>query len=675
LNQIKLNLFYLLLATFAFFAISPSLVAQDSKSDSLLISPDSIGISTSQHPIERRKFVRKSALDSTIVDSTKRVSLTKSVVSYTQPIGSKLLFSDSLARWNLYNSASEFLYWNTGSQHFRTSSFLRSTYSLFPAQFEKEWRIDGLVHRNILGNRINSNLLSFKRLDQLWIDYLGDFSIYTKRYYVTRPITVLEAEEGDYGYLNVFGSFVAPITKQQSLELSLWNRSEDEEFLNSTTQAKNISLFYRYQLDDFHQLEFHAEYISAQFKEPDGYWVEPVSFFTYDRFNSRPQRSKARSSLRDARYHIDYIRENKTLFTHSTLFLNLQRRFVKAAKDEEIVNGELLSAAADTVDWNVRQLGFQTISTIKFWSTATSVTLTSSLLSSNQQFYAMNLSGGLKDLLWNETELFIRSKTQKWGLFFQTGRMLNYNSINGYSGKSITNLFYPIEKQEFNFNYFSKFKQQPLYSRKWNSLSLKGKNLRTIYHFGSGFGWIKKGAQFTLNTEFHASYKTGDYGLRDSTFFVSHPYWSSSLSSEVQTSFWKFKTSNNLSLTYFMGKNDFWPTQLMIWNRSHFYFEDYFFKKATFVKTGFSLAFSPLSYATPRYNIMLNDWIQPDENQTIPDFVKLDFELSARVRGLFFYLRWENLTQGILNYGYFETYPYPMFERRLRFGIKTIFVN
>jgi len=178
-----------------------------------------------------------------------------------------------------------------------------------------------------------------------------------------------------------------------------------------------------------------------------------------------------------------------------------------------------------------------------------------------------------------------------------------------------------------------------------------------------------------LNTEFHASYKTGDYGLRDSTFFVSHPYWSSSLSSEVQTSFWKFKTSNNLSLTYFMGKNDFWPTQLMIWNRSHFYFEDYFFKKATFVKTGFSLAFSPLSYATPRYNIMLNDWIQPDENQTIPDFVKLDFELSARVRGLFFYLRWENLTQGILNYGYFETYPYPMFERRLRFGIKTIFVN
>jgi len=675
LNHFKSKLFYLFFAIFVFSETNHSLFAQNSKSDSLQISTDSIGISYPNNSLKSKKVLRKSSIDSSFVDSTKRVILTKSVVFYIQPIGSKLLFSDSLARWNLYNSASEFLYWNTGSQHFRTSSFLRSTYSLFPAQFEKEWRIDGLVHRNTLGNRINSNLLSFKRLDQLWLDYLGDFSLYTKRYYLPKPITVLEAEEGDYGYLNVFGSFAAPISQQQSIELSLWNRSEDDEFLNSSTQAKNMTLFYRYQLDDFHQLEFHAEYISAQFKEPDGYWVEPVSFFTYDRFNSRPQRSRARSSLRDARYHIDYIRENKNLFTHSTLFLNLQRRFVKAAEDEELVNAEFLSSAADTVDWNVRQLGIQTISTINFWGTANSVTLTSSLLSSNQQFYSMDLSGGLNDLMWNETELFIRSKTQKWGFNVQTGRMLNYNSINGYSGKTITNLSYPTNKNEYNFNYFSKFKQQPLYSRKWNSLTLKGKDLRTTYHFGTGLGWTKKGDNISLITEFHASYKTGDYGLRDSTFFVSHPYWSSSMSSELQTTFWKFNASNNLSLTYFMGKNDFWPTQLMIWNRSHIYYEDYFFKKATFVKTGFSLAFSPLSYATPRYNIMLDDWNQPDENQTIPGFVKLDFELSARVRGLFFYLRWENLTQGILNNGYFETYPYPMFERRLRFGIKTIFVN
>jgi len=675
LNHFKSKLFYLFFAIFVFSETNHSLFAQNSKSDSLQISTDSIGISYPNNSLKSKKVLRKSSIDSSFVDSTKRVILTKSVVFYIQPIGSKLLFSDSLARWNLYNSASEFLYWNTGSQHFRTSSFLRSTYSLFPAQFEKEWRIDGLVHRNTLGNRINSNLLSFKRLDQLWLDYLGDFSLYTKRYYLPKPITVLEAEEGDYGYLNVFGSFAAPISQQQSIELSLWNRSEDDEFLNSSTQAKNMTLFYRYQLDDFHQLEFHAEYISAQFKEPDGYWVEPVSFFTYDRFNSRPQRSRARSSLRDARYHIDYIRENKNLFTHSTLFLNLQRRFVKAAEDEELVNAEFLSSAADTVDWNVRQLGIQTISTINFWGTANSVTLTSSLLSSNQQFYSMDLSGGLNDLMWNETELFIRSKTQKWGFNVQTGRMLNYNSINGYSGKTITNLSYPTNKNEYNFNYFSKFKQQPLYSRKWNSLTLKGKDLRTTYHFGTGLGWTKKGDNISLITEFHASYKTGDYGLRDSTFFVSHPYWSSSMSSELQTTFWKFNASNNLSLTYFMGKNDFWPTQLMIWNRSHIYYEDYFFKKATFVKTGFSLAFSPLSYATPRYNIMLDDWNQPDENQTIPGFVKLDFELSARVRGLFFYLRWENLTQGILNNGYFETYPYPMFARRLRFGIKTIFVN
>ena len=255
----KPNLFYLTFILFAFCGTKHSLFAQISKPDSLQIPTDSIGLSKPNNSLRSKKVIRKSSIDSSFVDTTKRLNLTKSVVSYTHPIGSKLLFSDSLARWNLVNSASEFLYWNTGSQHFRTSSFLRSSYSLFPAQFEKEWRIDGLVQRNTLGNRINSNLLSFKRLVQLWLDYLGDFSIYTKRYYLAKPVTVLEAEEGYYGYLNVFGSFAAPITQQQSIELSLWNRSEDDEYLNSSTQAKNMTLFYRYQINDYRQFEIHAE--------------------------------------------------------------------------------------------------------------------------------------------------------------------------------------------------------------------------------------------------------------------------------------------------------------------------------------------------------------------------------------------------------------------------------
>jgi hypothetical protein len=671
----KTILFILFFIICTINSISENLFAQIPFADSVSVKVDTIDSLKNIPPNKLKRPVRKSSLDSTLIDSTKKIHLTKQVVPFTKPLGYKLLLTDSLARWNLTNSTTEFLYWNTGAQHFRTSSFIRSSFALNPAQFEKEWRVDGLVHRNLLGNRLNNNLIPFKRLDQLWLDYLGDFSLQTKRFYLPKPVTILEAEEGDFGYMNVFGSFSAPINKQQSFELSLWNRAEDNEFLNSETQAKNLSLYYRYQLDDFQQLEFHAEYISTQFKEPDGYWVEPISYFTYDRFASRPQRSRARSSLRDARYHIDFIRENKNLFTHSTLFLNLQRRFMKAAEDEEIVYGEINTSPSDTIDWNVRQVGFQTISSINFWGTENSITLTSSLFSSNQQFYKMDLAGGFKDLLWNETELFIRTKTKKWGFDVKTGRMLNFNSINGYSGKTITNFLYATEHQEFMFNYFSKFKQQPFYSRKWQSLTITGKELPTTFHFGGSLGWKKKATNFSIYNELHTSYKTGDYGLKDGTFFVSDPYWSFSMSSEINGSFWKFKANNNLSLTQFVGNNDFWPNQFMVWNRSHLYFEDYFFKKATFIKTGLSLAFSPLSYATPRYQPLLDDWIQPDENQKIPGFVKLDFEFTARVRSLFFYIRWENLTQGILTNGYFETYPYPMFERRLRFGIKTFFID
>jgi hypothetical protein len=113
----------------------------------------------------------------------------------------------------------------------------------------------------------------------------------------------------------------------------------------------------------------------------------------------------------------------------------------------------------------------------------------------------------------------------------------------------------------------------------------------------------------------------------------------------------------------------------MVLNRSRLYYENYIFSKAAFVKTGFSLALSPLSYATPRYQIITGDWFQADENFQIHSYAKLDYELSARVRSIFFYIRWENLTQGFFQQGYMETYPYPMFPRRLRFGIKTFFIN
>ncbi len=109
------------------------------------------------------------------------------------------------------------------------------------------------------------------------------------------------------------------------------------------------------------------------------------------------------------------------------------------------------------------------------------------------------------------------------------------------------------------------------------------------------------------------------------------------------------------------------------WNRANIHWKGYLFNRATYVKTGFTGTWVPLSYRAPTYDPAMDHWTAWNPaSALIPAFMRLDWDLSARVRNAFVIIRWEHLNQNAGQFGYQEVAGYPMPGRQLRFGLRVI---
>jgi hypothetical protein len=112
------------------------------------------------------------------------------------------------------------------------------------------------------------------------------------------------------------------------------------------------------------------------------------------------------------------------------------------------------------------------------------------------------------------------------------------------------------------------------------------------------------------------------------------------------------------------------------WNRSWIYWSGFLFDRATFVKTGFHATLVPMGYHSPAYSPLNDQWTDGNRAGALIDpFYRIDYDLTARVRNLFLYLRYEHLNQNAGQFGYQETALYPMPGRHLRFGMKVVLRN
>ncbi len=101
--------------------------------------------------------------------------------------------------------------------------------------------------------------------------------------------------------------------------------------------------------------------------------------------------------------------------------------------------------------------------------------------------------------------------------------------------------------------------------------------------------------------------------------------------------------------------------------RNTFYFSDYFFKKAMYVQTGFSVNYFTEYYAND-YNGVIGEFFVQNQRK-IGNFPVIDFFINAKVSTAQIYLKAEHFNSSLTGYNFYSTPNQPYRDFIIRFGI------
>ncbi len=101
--------------------------------------------------------------------------------------------------------------------------------------------------------------------------------------------------------------------------------------------------------------------------------------------------------------------------------------------------------------------------------------------------------------------------------------------------------------------------------------------------------------------------------------------------------------------------------------RNSLYYTDYFFKKALFLQTGFTLNYFTKYYANDYNPVTTEAFVQ--NQREIGDFPMLDFFVNARVRQTRIFLKVEHLNSGMTGNTFYTAPNYPYRDFMIRFGL------
>jgi hypothetical protein len=109
----------------------------------------------------------------------------------------------------------------------------------------------------------------------------------------------------------------------------------------------------------------------------------------------------------------------------------------------------------------------------------------------------------------------------------------------------------------------------------------------------------------------------------------------------------------------------------LYWGKHSVYYQSHFFGKATFAKIGFDLRMTS-EYFANGWNPVAGVFHLQDQSEYIFNPI-LDVYISARVKTARIFLRGNNITQGLIEDGYFQTPGYVMPSRGLTLGVNWVF--
>ncbi|MFM6936701.1 MAG: putative porin, partial [Aquirufa sp.] len=101
--------------------------------------------------------------------------------------------------------------------------------------------------------------------------------------------------------------------------------------------------------------------------------------------------------------------------------------------------------------------------------------------------------------------------------------------------------------------------------------------------------------------------------------------------------------------------------------RNSLYFTNFFFKKALYLQTGFTLNYFTKFYINDYNPVTTEAFVQ--NQKKVGDFPMIDFFVNARIRQTRIFLKAEHFNAKMSGYNYYTAPNYPYRDFMIRFGL------
>ncbi|MDR9408857.1 MAG: putative porin [Balneolaceae bacterium] len=580
--------------------------------------------------------------------------------------------TDSTLRWvNLLNLFDKF-HKEKGAVTSRMGTVGRMDGILLHAYSTRHMNLEmeGLNYNDPLTGNVNWNRLPIHKIAGFYeADYGASYRsrIRLREHYLIQPRTYLNFDESDFDYRSLEFSYTQNFLKTTNLELSFWDRRDGGGYRSQAVRGQQVTARVYHQLN--HRWLLKAGFINngLDLGESFGYQLNDPALFSFNTFVASPVEPNASSEYGAKDLYVQIHHRADTVSSVSTkMGIHYQ------------VDKRSLRYSADTLSTNFRRLEMFARHRVSISSAEVIGTGRLSLMSEQEK-------SNLTESSWLGGEMNVDA-SQKIGTLFELnghGSFKTWNDGRSTSELSGRLIFRPI--QGFRLSGFGgAISRAPdIQAAYWESDEFFGSS--DLSNEDSQFIGLQAEIDFwrdlTFGVRGDIRNTTNAVFLQEGQFQNIDPYTLTSGTAwfSLDSRIFEGQISGTLK-TY--SSDSFNPVNSTlansgerIWLKSHFYWKNYLFDRATFVKAGFSGVFSPNPFRTAEFIAPLNRW-QHGTNEFInPSYYRVDVDVSARVRWFMILLKWENVLDQVQQLGYFESVGYPMPGRRFRFGVRVLFTN
>ncbi|MFO7845920.1 MAG: putative porin [Balneolaceae bacterium] len=596
--------------------------------------------------------------------------------NYEKQPGYNTLETDSTLRWMNTLSPVQRFHRYPGSITYRTGTLGRMDAIQMHTYENRHYKteLDGLVINDALTGAVNWNRVPVHKIRSMESSAQGPVyqtDIRLKDHYLVQPRTYLNFDESKYNFRNLEFSATHNITPKTNLELAYWDRRDDIGYNRSGVEGNQILFRAYHQLTD--QWLMRGAYIinSMDQQQSFGYSLDNPSLFPFNPFIATPLENSAESEEGSKDLYVQaHFRPDTSAAVQTQLGLHYQ------------TDSRSLTYSADTTATDFRQFELFARHTLRGGPAELQATV--------RPFFLQNRTNQLTESDWGGLRGDLKSTLNMGRAISVTGMaegMVRNDSRYDMLGSGRVQLE-PAKRFEVSLFGGYASRSPDLQALYWQSDAFSGnENLQNEESVTAGAETaIGLGSWFTI--EARADMRRVENGVfvdrsgETEQFVNSDPYLSLSGTGTLRLDSRLFEGMASATYKTFESETSVNSVNQglqasgdRVWLKGSFYWKNYLFDQATFVKAGLVGLYSPNFMRSAEYIPPLNRWQQGTQELLNPPFSRVDLDVSARIRWFMVLLRWENIFDRVTQRGYFETVGYPMPEQRLIFGLRILFTN